>query len=198
MCSLSCAVTIANPPDSCNAVSSPCVSCDLPVSTVSVLLQRPSDLPLFCPRSREKSGTGASNRSVWKAVEGCAFVELEFIGSSTVLAPERRRCLGTFETKERWPSLFERLCGFWRHPYIEQEPAALLEAGQHDNKARDLCAFSKVDIGDGVYGEKGLLKRLRLDANNSGFQFAGGLLKAPFTKEEVEGRRYTWMCSDCL
>ncbi|KAH7932620.1 hypothetical protein HPB49_000096 [Dermacentor silvarum] len=46
----------------------------------------------------------------------------------------------------------------------------------------------KVDIGDGVYVEEGLLMRLRLDANNSGSRFARGLLKALFTKEKLEGR----------
>nr|XP_054931773.1 monocarboxylate transporter 13-like [Dermacentor andersoni] len=48
----------------------------------------------------------------------------------------------------------------------------------------------QVDIGDGIYVEKGLLKRQHLDANNSGFEFAGGLLKAPFTKQEFEGMSF--------
>ncbi|KAH7953380.1 hypothetical protein HPB49_007504 [Dermacentor silvarum] len=51
----------------------------------------------------------------------------------------------------------------------------------------DVAPAPKVDIGDGVYVEEGLLTRMRLDANNSGSRFARGLLKALFTKE-LEGR----------
>ncbi|XP_054931922.1 uncharacterized protein [Dermacentor andersoni] len=47
---------------------------------------------------------------------------------------------------------------------------------------------AKVHIGDGACVEEGLLKRRRLDANNSGSRFARGLLKALFTKEELFGR----------
>ncbi|XP_075541101.1 uncharacterized protein LOC142575553 isoform X3 [Dermacentor variabilis] len=46
-----------------------------------------------------------------------------------------------------------------------------------------------IDIGDGVYVEKGLLKKLRLDPNNSGLQFAVSLVKALLTKD-VEGRSF--------
>ncbi|XP_054920023.1 uncharacterized protein [Dermacentor andersoni] len=46
-----------------------------------------------------------------------------------------------------------------------------------------------IDIGDGVYVEKGLLKKLRLDPNNSGLQSAVSLVKALLTKD-VEGRSF--------
>ncbi|XP_075534192.1 uncharacterized protein LOC142567983 [Dermacentor variabilis] len=64
----------------------------------------------------------------------------------------------------------------------------MLENASTPAEPVDIAAAPKVDIGDGVCVEEGLLKRLRLDANNSGSRFARSLLKALFTKEELEGR----------
>ncbi|XP_054920029.1 uncharacterized protein [Dermacentor andersoni] len=56
-------------------------------------------------------------------------------------------------------------------------------------EAKERLQNKGIDIGDGVYVEKGLLKKLRLDPNNSGLQSAVSLVKALLTKD-VEGRSF--------
>ncbi|XP_070389448.1 uncharacterized protein [Dermacentor albipictus] len=108
------------------------------------------------------------------------------MASSTVLAPEKCRCRGTRGAFADY--VLKRLCGFWRNPYTPQEPAALLEAGKQNDKAPDLHAFTKVDLGEGILLDESTLTRLRRDAKNSGSRFAQGLLKVLFSSEELENK----------
>ncbi|XP_049516308.1 uncharacterized protein LOC125942200 [Dermacentor silvarum] len=81
-------------------------------------------------------------------VEGCAFVVLYFIGSSTVFAPERELVPRYLRDEGAFADYVLKVEGYADSGGIPQEPAALPQAGEHHDNAPDVHAFTNYCVSN--------------------------------------------------